>query len=186
MTSNGVVDPSASKIFVSGMIMSRIISKPGSGQKPEPKFTYDNTIHCRASIRHNGSTQQYVGVTGNHCRVMNHLSQSSFMPAPTQQLQNHIASSFTQRLLEMMPAMIFPQHGPLFTASQFDSLGARNHLYDVHNASDYITWSDDGMAMQRPFGVAEGVDIGMVSHTTFKDNDGELGRMLSINESRKL
>ena len=59
--------------------------------------------------------------------------------------------------------------------SQYDSLRAHNHLYNRRNASDYVTWSDDDMATQRPFGVAKGVDTGMASQTTFEDSNGVSG-----------
>ena len=55
----------------------------------------------------------------------------------------------------------------------------------MRNASDYLTWSDDDMATQRPFGVAKGVDTGMASQAIFEDNNGKLGHMSFVNEGRK-
>ena len=50
----------------------------------------------------------------------------------------------------------------------------------MRNASGYLTRYDDGMATQRPFGVAEGADTGMALQATYKDNDGKLGRTYVI------
>ena len=78
---NGEIDPQASRIIISGIVMSKIICNAGTAQKSKSKFVYDNTIHCLTSIRHTSLNTSYPDLVTTHNCLM--LPNSSDSPQAT-------------------------------------------------------------------------------------------------------